>query len=153
MRRSAPAARLVARRHDLRHSFASTAVASGQGLPVIGKLLGHTQVQTTARQAHLAADPVMNAAYSVATSLRQSFGEQLGSIALFNRIDFQQAASQNEATRVPNRWLNCRACPDLQGCDFRVDHSKYEQTRSNLVKSSLNVSSRVRYLRLDRTCC
>ena len=39
--------------HDLRHTFASTAVASGQGLPMIGKLLGHTQVQTTARYAHL----------------------------------------------------------------------------------------------------
>ena len=35
--------------HDLRHTFASAAVASGQGLPMIGKLLGHTQVQTTAR--------------------------------------------------------------------------------------------------------
>ncbi len=44
--------------HDLRHTFASTAVAAGQGLPMIGKLLGHTQVQTTARYAHLAADPV-----------------------------------------------------------------------------------------------
>jgi integrase len=51
--------------HDLRHTFASTAVASGQGLPMIGKLLGHTQVQTTARYAHLAADPVKNAADSV----------------------------------------------------------------------------------------
>jgi hypothetical protein len=43
--------------HDLRYTFASTAVASGQGLPMIGKLLGHAQVQTTARYAHLAADP------------------------------------------------------------------------------------------------
>lgn len=43
--------------HDLRHTFASTAVAGGQGLPIIGKLLGHTQVQTTARYAHLVADP------------------------------------------------------------------------------------------------
>ena len=40
--------------HDLRHTFASVAIASGQGLPMIGKLLGHTQVQTTARYAHLA---------------------------------------------------------------------------------------------------
>jgi len=30
-----------ARIHDLRHTFASTAVANGQGLPMIGKLLGH----------------------------------------------------------------------------------------------------------------
>jgi integrase len=55
--------------HDLRHTFASTAVASGQGLPMIGKLLGHTQVQTTARYAHLAADPVKTAADQVAGSI------------------------------------------------------------------------------------
>ena len=40
--------------HDLRHSFASRALALGEGLPMIGKLLGHTQVRTTARYAHLA---------------------------------------------------------------------------------------------------
>ena len=39
---------------DVRSNLASTASASGQGLPIIGKLLGHTQVQTTARYAHLA---------------------------------------------------------------------------------------------------
>ena len=60
--------------HDLRHTFASTAVASGQGLPMIGKLLGHTQVQTTARYAHVAADPVRSAADAVAQNLRQSLG-------------------------------------------------------------------------------
>ena len=40
--------------HDLRHAFASRALALGEGLPMIGKLLGHTQVPTTARYAHLA---------------------------------------------------------------------------------------------------
>ena len=40
--------------HYLRHSFASRALALGENLPMIGKLLGHTQVQTTARYAHLA---------------------------------------------------------------------------------------------------
>jgi integrase len=63
-----------ARIHDLRHTFASTAVAAGQGLPMIGKLLGHTQVQTTARYAHLSADPVKNAAEAVASSLQQTLG-------------------------------------------------------------------------------
>lgn len=58
--------------HDLRHTFASTAVASGQGLPMIGKLLGHTQVQTTARYAHLAAEPVRTAADAVAESLKDA---------------------------------------------------------------------------------
>ena len=60
-----------ARIHDLRHTFASTAVASGQGLPMIGKLLGHTQVQTTARYAHLATDPVKLAANSVSNQLAE----------------------------------------------------------------------------------
>src|SRR5262245_19454419 len=58
--------------HDLRNTFAYTAVASGQGLPMIGKLLGHTQVQTTARYAHLAADPIKDAADQVASSIAGS---------------------------------------------------------------------------------
>lgn len=44
--------------HDLRHTFASVAVASGGSLPVIGRQLGHSQPQTTQRYAHLADDPV-----------------------------------------------------------------------------------------------
>ncbi|QPC98137.1 tyrosine-type recombinase/integrase [Qipengyuania soli] len=56
-----------ARIHDLRHTFASVAVSNGQSLPMIGKLLGHTQVQTTARYAHLANQPVMEAANDVSS--------------------------------------------------------------------------------------
>jgi integrase len=44
--------------HDLRHSYASVAATGGASLLYIGKLLGHTQPQTTARYAHLANDPV-----------------------------------------------------------------------------------------------
>jgi integrase len=58
--------------HDLRHTFASTAVAAGHSLPIIGKLLGHTQVQTTARYAHLAASPAMIAADSITSVLDQA---------------------------------------------------------------------------------
>jgi integrase len=54
------------RLHDLRHAFASVAASSGMGLPIIGKLLGHTQAQTTLRYAHLASDPVKAAAAAVA---------------------------------------------------------------------------------------
>jgi integrase len=55
--------------HDLRHSYASGALALGEGLPMIGKLLGHTQVQTTARYAHLANDPVKTAAGRVSDAI------------------------------------------------------------------------------------
>ena len=55
--------------HDLWHSYASGALALGEGLPMIGKLLGHTQVQTTARYAHLANDPVKTAAGRVSDTI------------------------------------------------------------------------------------
>jgi integrase len=42
--------------HNLRHTFASGGLLVGEGPAMIGKLLGHTQVQTTARYAHLASD-------------------------------------------------------------------------------------------------
>ena len=42
--------------HDLRHSWASRALALGESLSMIGKLLGHARIETTARYAHLARD-------------------------------------------------------------------------------------------------
>ncbi|NTB98307.1 tyrosine-type recombinase/integrase [Agrobacterium tumefaciens] len=51
--------------HDLRHSFASFLVAEGMSLPLIGRLLGHTQAQTTHRYAHLGLDPLRAAAERV----------------------------------------------------------------------------------------
>jgi integrase len=47
--------------HDLRHSFASVAVAGGHSIPVIGKALGHARAATTERYSHLAEDPVRHA--------------------------------------------------------------------------------------------
>ena len=55
--------------HDLRHSFASRALALGESLPTIGRLLGHGQVATTARYAHLARDAVKTSASRVADSI------------------------------------------------------------------------------------
>ena len=57
------------RLHDLRHSFASRALALGEGLSMIGKLLGHKRIQTTARYAHLAEDSVKESAARIAASI------------------------------------------------------------------------------------
>ena len=59
------------RLHDLRHSYASRALALGESLPVIAKLLGHAQIQTTARYTHLARDAVKDAATRVAQGIAE----------------------------------------------------------------------------------
>jgi integrase len=66
------------RLHDLRHAFASVAASSGMGLPIIGKMLGHTQAATTHRYAHLASDPVKAAATAVAGKIAATMGEGPG---------------------------------------------------------------------------
>ena len=63
------------RMHDLRHNYASRALALGEGLPVIGRLLGHRHAVSTARYAHLMRDAEKAAAARVAVSI----GEHLSS--------------------------------------------------------------------------
>ena len=63
------------RLHDLRHSFASVGAGSGMGLPIIGKLLGHANVSTTQRYAHLAADPLRRASDTIAGAIAAAMGE------------------------------------------------------------------------------
>ena len=55
--------------HDLRHTFASHAVMAGCPLPIVGKLLGHTQIQTTMRYAHLADKEIAAAAHNISNVL------------------------------------------------------------------------------------
>jgi integrase len=58
-----------ARVYDLRHTFASVGAGGGLSLPVIGRLLGHTQPRTTQRYAHLADDPLREAAEKITTAI------------------------------------------------------------------------------------
>ncbi|HXW71992.1 MAG TPA: site-specific integrase [Methylocella sp.] len=57
------------RLHDLRHSFASVGAGASLGLPIIGKLLGHSQAATTHRYAHLDADPMRRAAEAIGSTI------------------------------------------------------------------------------------
>ena len=53
--------------YDLRHTFASVGAGGGLSPPIIGRLLGHTQPRTTQRYAHLADDPLREAAEKITT--------------------------------------------------------------------------------------
>jgi integrase len=62
--------------HDLRHSFASFGAGGGLGLPIVGKLLGHANAVTTARYAHLDADPLRVASERIAGTIAAAMGEK-----------------------------------------------------------------------------
>ena len=57
--------------HDIRHSFASPALAPGEGLQIIGRLLGHRRVETTASYTHVARDSVIESAERIAVSIAE----------------------------------------------------------------------------------
>jgi integrase len=66
------------RLHDLRHSFASIGAGASLGLPIIGKLLGHSQAATTQRYAHLADDPMRAAAEAIGARIQAAMRRTSG---------------------------------------------------------------------------
>lgn len=59
--------------HDLRHSFASFLVNSGRTLYEVQKILGHTQVKTTQRYAHLSQETLLDAANAAVNAVGEAF--------------------------------------------------------------------------------
>src|SRR5262245_61799850 len=74
------------RLHDLRHTYASFGAGGGLGLPIIGKLLGHTQASTTQRYAHLDADPLRRASETIGGRIAAAMeGKRSGAVVQFKR--------------------------------------------------------------------
>ena len=100
--------------HDLRHSYASRALALGESLPVIAKLLGHAQIQTTARYTHLAREAVRDAAVRVAEGIAED-------ILPARRPQRPRAALYQNGSAIP---LSGRIAPGIdRGLDARDLHS------------------------------
>jgi integrase len=82
--------------HDLRHTHASVGAGAGLGLPIIGKLLGHTQASTTQRYAHLDADrPPFLSVINVGSA--RHCGPELSAMST-SRFDPQPALSPSFAS-------------------------------------------------------
>jgi integrase len=74
------------RLHDLRHTYASFGAGGGLGLPIIGRLLGHTQPSTTARYAHLDNDPLRRASELIAGHIAAALeGRQASTVVPLRR--------------------------------------------------------------------
>ncbi len=80
--------------HDLRHSFASTAIMDNLPLATIGKLLGHLLPETTAKYAHLSDDVIADAAQRISGSLAEAIGLRHG-----ERHDDQERPSRPFSSR------------------------------------------------------
>ena len=63
------------RLHDLRHSYASRALALGESLSVIGRLLNHGKIETTAQYSHL----MLDAEKAAAARVGDAIGSQIES--------------------------------------------------------------------------
>jgi integrase len=70
------------RLHDLRHTYASFGAGGGLGLPIIGKLLGHTQASTTQRYAHLDNDPLRRATESIGSRIAAALEGKKGGVVV-----------------------------------------------------------------------
>jgi len=75
--------------HDLRHAFASMMVNSGASLPIVGKILGHTQASTTQRYAHLEENPARKAAEEAAAKIAKAMQTppQRGKVLAFQQAE------------------------------------------------------------------
>lgn len=70
------------RLHDLRHSYASMGLARGDALPVIGAILGHADLKTTSRYAHLADDPVRQTADGISESIKAALTQSRSAVVV-----------------------------------------------------------------------
>ena len=62
--------------HDLRHSFASFLINAGRSLYEVQKILGHSQIKTTQRYAHLTETTLLDAANSASMFVNQALSRQ-----------------------------------------------------------------------------
>jgi integrase len=67
--------------HDLRHSFASFGAGASLGLPIIGKLLGHSQAATTHRYAHLDVDPMRRAVETIGATINAAMNRKKSTVS------------------------------------------------------------------------
>ncbi|MEL6433124.1 MAG: tyrosine-type recombinase/integrase [Pseudomonadota bacterium] len=85
------------RLHDLRHTFASAALADGLPLALVGRILGHKTMQATSRYAHLANDPVAQAAQEVASKMARTMKGEAAATGNVVRLGKEKSAKVRDS--------------------------------------------------------
>ncbi|MFE3838497.1 tyrosine-type recombinase/integrase [Rhodobacteraceae bacterium PA1-206B] len=96
------------RLHDLRHSFATTAISAGESPRTVARLLGHSELATTEAYIHLADETLRDAAISVGAHLNKT-------LAAPSDITKRNRQPATPPTRPPSR-RTCCGNTDAPGC-------------------------------------
>jgi hypothetical protein len=83
-----------------RHSFASVGAAGGLSLPIIGALLGHKHATTTARYAHLSADPLRAANDAVGARIAAAMSRKSGNTASADVVTLRSQTGDGPSERL-----------------------------------------------------
>ena len=97
---------------QLPHSFAAEAVMSGKSLPTMGKILGHSQPQTTARCAHLADDSLRDASDRVASSSHEPTMDKFHGGGLTKPVNCGILKETDDAASDSLPWAPTKPLPD-----------------------------------------
>jgi site-specific recombinase XerC len=132
------------RLHDLRHSFASVGAAGGLSLPIIGALLGHKHAATTARYAHLAADPLRAANDVVGARIAAAMSHGTRATTPADEWTYRSDEAgprdspyQANPSREPNAPTHVCAASSKASHNMTTGEPKDDDTSLNLVRGTI----------------
>jgi integrase len=94
--------------HDLRHSFASFLVNAGRSLYEVQRILGHTQIKTTQRYAHLDQESLLSAVNTVSAAAPNVLGEGTRPVPIMGDASAEGAAMAGEGGSLASFDLRLR---------------------------------------------
>ena len=124
--------------HDLRHSFASFAIADGASLFLIGKLLGHASARTTERYAHLSGDPLQDAVNLIG---RRIMGHDTSTM----RIAASDAAGVSKKRHRPRNLIMEATVPERMKAEIKREFGRLELLRKQIVEIAAERDALLRF--------